>query len=171
MNITDQERNPAEDLTEMMLKLMIEDRNITDHSPGAESGAPAENVPGAFHEITPRAGVLFNQIANGQYKDLSHTDELVNSRCQEVLSRLNSLASPDSTVDRDVLKFLEEEGSWLKETLAKVRIFVAANRSVALLKQALVDRLEEIIDAVDCYKLILSERTPDRKEPSMYDAG
>lgn len=167
-----QERDATDDLTETMLKMMIDDRNMTDNSPGS-TGVPVAKAPDAFSGVTARASLLFNQVANGQYKELSHLDELVNSRCQEVLSRLDSLASPDSAVDRDVLSFLEEEEDWLKVTLAKVKIFVTANQSVALLKSALVDRLDDIIDAVDCYKLILSERSPDQteEEPDLYDAG
>lgn len=171
--LTSQGPDMVEQLTETMLKLMVEDRDITNDSLGAAPGVPVATVPDAFSDVIPRTSILFNQIASGQYEDLGRIDDLVNSRCQEVLSRLDSLASPDSAVDGDVLRFLEEEDAWLKTTLAKVKIFVAANQSVALLKNGLVERLEYIIDTIDCYKLILSKRSSDHlhEEPCIYDAG
>ena len=172
-NVLPQEPDPAEELTEVMLKLMLDDRKAADSGPGALDGVPAAKVPDAFSNITPQATLVFEQVANGQYKDLNRIDELVNSRCQEVLSRLESLTSPNRAVEQSVLKFLDEENSWLKKTLAKVKIFVTANRSVLVLKSALIDRLDDIIDAVNCYKIIISKRSPDgvHEEPISYDAG
>ena len=164
------EGDPIEELAESILKLTIEEYDVTN---GTSAEEPATSVPEAFVGIAPRAAVLFNQIANGQYGQLGNIDEQVNSRCKEVLARLDSLASPNSAVDQDVLRFLEQEDLWLKTTLAKVNIFVASNQSVMVLKEALVGRLDSIIDAVDCYKLILENQLPGSPQegPRIYDTG
>lgn len=168
-----QESDPAAELTEIMLRLMLEDRKTADNDPGAAAGVPAANIPDTFSNVAPRATLVFEQVANGQYQDLNQIDQVVNTRCQEVLSRMETLASPNRAVEQSVLNFLQEEDSWLNQTLAKVKIFVAANRSVIVLKSALVDRLEDIIEAIDCYKIIISKRSPDEvlEEPVSYDAG
>lgn len=172
--LTLQEPDPVEELANTILRMTIEEPDVTSNNlPRTPAGVPDVKAPSAFIGITPRTEVLLDKIAESQYQDLGRTDELVNSRCSEVLTRLNSLASPDRIIERDVLQFLEEEEAWLRTTLAKVKRFATANQPVVLLKNALVERLEFIIDAVDCYKLILSRRAAGNlhEEPSLYDAG
>lgn len=171
--LTLQERDPAEELAESIIKLTLEEQHVTKYGPSGEAGSTPPDIPNAFAGVTQRVAILFSQIAGGQYEQLGRIDEQINSRCEEVLLRLDSLASPDCAVDQNVLHFLEDEDRWLKTTLQQVDLFVAANDSVIVLKTELICRLESIIEAVDCYKLIISNRPPPDLcgEANIYDTG
>lgn len=158
--------DPIDNLVEDVFKLTLEERNVTQDNPGAPDDVPPAS---ALAGLQP----LFNRIGDSQYQRLSRIDERVNLRCKDVLSRLDSLASPDSTIDQEVLCFLEKEDEWLQATLQQVDALLSTNQSAQLLKGALIERLESIIDAVDCYKIILSDRVPNsaHEEASIYDSG
>lgn len=166
--LTMEDCDPAEEITQKILKLAIEDDTLRSPCGPAES-----QLPEAIAGIAPRTAPLFEKIALSQYSRLRRLDEQLDARSQEVLSRLNSLASPDCTVDQGVIRFLKEEVAWLEMMIAELDTFVAADESVVVFKNALRDRFEAIKDAVDCYKLILSNRLPDdlRSEPIIYDTG
>lgn len=171
--LTLQERDPADELTERILKLAIEEDNETDRSRGNIAESHLTNFPDAFAGIAPRAALLFDKIAGNQYSRLTLIDEQLDARSKEVLSRLDSLASPDCTANQRVIHFLEEEVQWLESIKIDLANFVAVDKSVVVLRNALMDRVEAIGEAVDCYKLILTNRLADgsSSEPVIYDAG
>lgn len=171
--LTLQECDPADELTERILKLAIEEDTKTDRSPGNIPESHLTNLPDAFAGITPRTALLFDKIAGSQYSRLRLIDEQLDARSKEVLSRLDSLASPDCTANQRVIHFLEEEVTWLELIKMDLDKFVAVDESVVVLRNALMDRVEAIGEAVDCYKLILINRLTDgsSSEPVIYDAG
>lgn len=168
-----EDRDPAEELTEKIFKLAIEEDTLNDRSPCGPSESRLTGHPEAFAGVGPRTALLFEKIAGSQYSRLRRLDEQLDARSKEVLFRLDSLASPDCTVNQGVIHFLEEEVVWLEMMMAELDTFVAADESVVVFKNALRDRFEAIKDAVDCYKLILSNRLPDglSSEPITYDTG
>lgn len=170
--LTLQERDDADELTEKILKIAIEEETVNDRSPGGPAKSQPTGLPEVFTSVAPRTA-LFKNIAGNQYSRLRLLDEQLDARSKEVLSRLDSLASPNNTVNQGVAQFLEEEVVWLKKKMADLDTFVAVDDSVVVLKDALRDRFEAITDAVDCYKLILSDRLPDgmSSEPIIYDTG
>lgn len=173
--LTLRDRDPdGDDLAEKIIKLMLQDDYVAKYNPADPARSHVVNTPEVFSGVPPRTNILFKQIASGQYSKLQSIDQHLDSRNQEVLRRLDSLASPDRAIDQQIIDFLDEEVAWLQTTLAQVDIFIAVDESVVLLKSALRDRLVDIIEAIQCYRLIISHRIPDgtsAETAAPYNAG
>lgn len=161
-----------DELAEDVFRLTIQEREVTQKT-SAPNVAPPASASGARAALEQHAAQVFNQLAGAHYQRLVRWDERIDTRCKEVLLRLDSLASPSSTIDQEVLLSLEEEDRWLKGTLEKVIGLIVTSESVKIFQNTLVERLESLIEAVDCYKLILSNRASNsiQDDARIYDSG
>lgn len=165
--------DPVSKLADEVFKLTIKEGHVTQNSAGHPNDVPLNTTPTKSLGVLGGLDPLFDRIGQNQYKRLSHIDENVDLHCKNVLSRLDSLASPDSTIDQEVLCSLETEDRWLRTTLAQVNGLATTSQAPQLLRGALIERLESVMDAVDCYKIILTDRISNSKqeEPNFYNSG
>lgn len=164
----------TKELADGIFKMTLQEHNVTVDGPGAPPISSPTAIPHPFAGVLPLQELLHDpELADRQYQRLCRIDENLNSHAEEVLLKLDSLASSDSTADNEVLRFMKEQDTWLKEELAKAEIFQAAKPFVINLKNAVIERLLSVIDMVDCYALILSNREENKlpESASTYDTG
>lgn len=162
-----------EEISEQIFKLTLREDSVTMDDDGVPAMPSPSVIPHPLTSVSLHDLIHDPKLADRQYQRLCNIDKNLNSRAKDVLFKLDSLASSDSTIDREVLYFMKEQDLWLREELSKAKIFQASQLFVIDLKNALIERLVTVIDMVDCYALILSNREANRLPEStrIYDTG
>lgn len=167
-NLTLQDGDPVEQLADEVFRLTIKESKVT------QAITSSNSVPPASHsgKVSDRVE-LFKQIGKTQITRLSRIDEDVDVRCRDVLSRLDSLASTNSAIDQEVLSFLEKEDKWLQDTRNDIKSFLATTPAAQEIRLALLERVDSMLEAVDCYNLILRNRVLNNTQgqADVYDSG
>jgi hypothetical protein len=120
------------------------------------SAATLEHLP-------PNVAALLSQDQKDDYVLLWQLDKQLNSHMKDILMVLDKLASPEQSVEGEILCDLVVEEQWLKQTIHQVWAFTATDQVGQLLKDAMLCRLEDFIAAVDCYMKLLVCRVTNIK--------
>jgi hypothetical protein len=131
---------------------VVLNRNLTEQS----SVFPAEHPP-------PDAASVLSQDQSDHYALLWQFDEQLNAHMKEILMALDKLSSPEESVQVGILRDLADEEQWLKRTIEQIRAFATTDHVARLLKDAMLNRMEEFVSAIDCYITILGDRTQEAR--------
>lgn len=90
--------------------------------------------------------------------NLYSIDQELDLRHHSILFGLDALASSEDSVETKVLNFLHDELEWLGQTSQYVQAAQANDSASQAHKAALIARIDNFMDAIECYVLILKAR-------------
>jgi hypothetical protein len=125
-----------------------------DHISSTLSAAASEHPP-------LDTGALLSQDQKDDYALLWQLDQQLDVHMKDILMALDKLASPEQSVESDILLDLVNKKQWLKGTIDRLQAFATTDQVGQLLKDAMLCRFQEFVAAVDCYISILKDRTEE----------
>jgi hypothetical protein len=124
------------------------------HISSTLSAAASEHPP-------PDAGALLSQDRKDDYALLWQLDQQLDVHMKDILMALDKLASPEQSVESDILLDLVNKEQWLKGTIDRLQAFATTDKVSQLLEDAMLRHFQEFVAAVDRYISVLQDRTEE----------